>query len=650
MIKNIIENNEQIELNSREMKILRENFAGCFSVDGKFDLEKFKSAIADKVDFTKEGYELNFLGKSYGKMLSAMQSTTVIVPDVEHNSKPENKDSENIFISGDNLDALQHLRKSYAGEIKCVYIDPPYNTGSDEFVYKDKFSFTKEELVEKLSIDEKQAERLINMTSSGSKSHSAWMTFMLPRLLIAKDLLSKDGVIFISIDDNEQAQLKCLCNDVFGEENFLACVSRATGTPTGGGFDGLVNELDYLLIYAKNISFAVINGMEMDEKAASIYTEIDEDGKKYLTRSLRRTGGEDRREDRPTMYYPIIAPDGTKIFPIGPTGYESRWICAPAKVTYLIDNNLLEWKKTIVNNQETWHPYQKYYLENRTKKPGNIWYDFTIENDFENPYLWNDIDGNKKATREIRELFYGNKVFETAKPLALIERIINIACTKNEIVLDFFGGSSTTAHALMNTNINKKNKYIIVQLPEKVKVGSIAENEGYKTIDEIGIKRIKLAAKKIKEENPNADIDFGFKHFTLKEPCEKALDKCYDFDASKDLDGIDLLEEFGIDTILSTWANMDGYKLNPKIDVLNFAGYEAYMVGKHIYLLKRNMSNESILEFVKRCESDSAFNPETVVIFGYSFGNWSSVETLKANIKQLNNTKKNMQLNFLVRY
>ena len=143
--------------------------------------------------------------------------------------------------------------------------------------------------------------------------------FMYPRLQLARDLLTNDGIIFISIDDNEQSNCKLICDDIFGEDNFLTCISRATGTPTGGGFDGLVNELDYILIYARNISTASINSLERLEKDEEIYNEVDEQGNRYLTRSLRRTGGDNRREDRPTMYFPMIDPDGNEVFPIGPS-------------------------------------------------------------------------------------------------------------------------------------------------------------------------------------------------------------------------------------------------------------------------------------------------------------------------------------------
>lgn len=209
-------------------------------------------------------------------MLASLDTETVIVPDEAHNSLPENVNSENVYISGDNLDGLKHLLKSYAGQVKCIYIDPPYNTGSDGFVYNDKFNFTAEDLIEKLSIDEEQAQRILDLTNRGSASHSAWLMFMYPRLQLAKDLLAKEGLIFVSLDDNEQANAKIVMDDIFGEDNFLTCISRATGTPTGGGFDGLVNEMDYILIYAKNVANALVRGLEMSESDAEIYNQVDE--------------------------------------------------------------------------------------------------------------------------------------------------------------------------------------------------------------------------------------------------------------------------------------------------------------------------------------------------------------------------------------
>ena len=654
MIKDIITANEGVTPNSREMAVLRENFPSCFHTDGSFDIERFKEFLSDKVSVTGEGYELKFLGKNYARLLASVDTTTVVVPDTEHNAKPQNATSENVYISGDNLDGLKHLLKSYARKVKCIYIDPPYNTGSDGFVYNDSFTFTAEELSEKLSIDEEQAQRILDLTKRGSASHSAWLMFMYPRLLLARDLLSIDGIIFISVDENEQSDLKLICDDVFGENNFLTCVSRATGTPTGGGFDGLVNEMDYVLIYSRDVAAAVINGMEMSEDDARIYTQTDENGNRYLTRSLRRTGGEDRREDRPTMYFAIKAPDGTDVFPIGPTGYESRWICAPETVQRLDDDGLLEWKKTSIMGNEVWHPYQRYFLDNRTKKPGNIWQDFFWNpDDEEHEFLWSDIEGNKKATRDIRNLFDGEKVFETAKPIGLLEKIITIGSKSDAIVVDFFSGSATTAHAVMrlNASLKEKRKYILIQLSEPVKVGSDAEKAGYATIDQIGMERIIRAAKKIREEYPDTTADLGFKHFTLVEPSKTTLDKLERFTPEDNgmFVGNTVLEDFGKPTVLATWLVRDGYGLTEPVKKLDLAGYKGYYIGKHLYLIDPELTPGAIEAIVVKYETDGAFNPENVVMFGYSF-TWTETEQLQINLKRLKDTEKNLRINFDIRY
>lgn len=636
MIKETIEKNAEVEVNSKEMEVLQKHFPSCFDKDGKFDIKVFEELIkTEDVDIKKEGYSLDFLGKSYARYLASLDSETVIVPD------EGNKDinSENIYIVGDNLDALQHLKYSYSESIKCIYIDPPYNTGSDGFVYNDKFEFTAEELAKKIGIEQEEAERVLNM--QGKSTHSAWLTFMYPRLELARDLLDQDGIVFISVDDNEMANCKLLCDLVFGEGNALTCISRATGTPTGGGFDGLVNEMDYLLVYAKNKANAIISGLEMSEKDAKIYDKVDANGNRYLTRSLRRTGGEDRREDRPTMYYPMIAPDGTEIYPIGPTGYESRWICGPVTAKWLADNNLIEWIKIKKNGEETWHPYQKYYLENRTKTPGNIWIETINEEDLATQ-LWDKVEGNKKATREIRDLFDGLKVFETAKPLDLLEKIISISSAPDALILDFFSGSATTAHAVMNLN-NKNNtrKYIMVQLDEPVKKGSEAEKAGYKTIDEIGRERIRRAAKKIAKENPEKaeSLDLGFKTYYLRATDKQTLDRIVDFDPNMPLDAEDIKSKFGKDTIIETWKIKDGYGFNANVKEIDLKGYTAYLltdskVGTSLYLID-DMPDNAIVELVRKIEAYE-LNVDRIIEYGYAFSHATNT-ALRSNLKTLKN-------------
>ena len=193
MIKDIREKNENVKPNSREIEVLKNNFPACFDKEGNFDIDKFKNTISASVDITEENYGLNFLGKNYAKLISALDTETVIEPDKKHNELAGNKESKNLYITGDNLDVLKHLTKSYAGSIDVIYIDPPYNTGNDGFVYNDRFKYTVDELVEKLNISEDRANKILDFTSKGSASHSAWLAFMYPRLYIARDLLSDNA-------------------------------------------------------------------------------------------------------------------------------------------------------------------------------------------------------------------------------------------------------------------------------------------------------------------------------------------------------------------------------------------------------------------------------------------------------------------------
>lgn len=636
MIKDILENNQDVRANTTKLAALREHFAGCFTSDGAFDMERFKEMLRDEVDVKSEGYSLNFLGKDYANLIASVDTTTVVVPDVEHNSKPENKDSENVYISGDNLDALKHLLKSYAGQVKCIYIDPPYNTGTDGFVYNDRFSFTSEQLQKRLSVDEDEAKRILDMTSRGSSTHSAWLMFMSPRLQLARQLLSKDGVIFISIDDNEQANLKLLCDYVFGEENCLGCIVRPTGQTTGQDSGGLGSSFDYILVYSKNPEYE-LNGLELTEKDKKRFENEDEVGK-YAYDQLRKTGSNDKREDRPNMYYAIKNPDGEDLYPTAQEGYDSRWRVEYNTYKNLEANGFILWKKTKRDGKEIWWPYVKYYLEGRTKRPSP---------------LWMDLEGNKKAARDLRELFDGYKVFDYPKPLQLIKRIIQISTDKDSIVLDFFGGSSTTAHAIMEfnkENINSYRKYILVQWQEEINSESEATvYMGYRTIDQIGQERIKRAAAKIKAENPLFAGDLGFKHYTLKEVPENVLDKMEEFNPEEATFGNNMLELFGRETVLATWKVRDGYGLTSEVEEVQLADYVAYQCGDHLYLLDEGLSDDAITAMVDKYGEPTPWNPHHVVLFGYNM-NFGVQDALKTNLPLLNEGEKQVKINIDVRY
>lgn len=628
--------------NSREMEKLKNDFPQFFSKDGEFKLDRFKDFLQEEdIDIENEGYELKFLGKSYARYIGSLETETYISPDSDHNAEDGNKDSENLYIVGDNIDALKHLLGSYAGKIKCIYIDPPYNTGSDGFVYPDNFQFSAEDLSEKIGITEEEAGRTLRM--AGKSTHSAWLTFMYPRLVLARDLLSEDGVIFISIDDNEQANLKLICDEIFGEDNFLTCISRSTGTPTGGGFDGLVNELDYILIYSKNIGRTIIRGLPMDQLSAKIYNKEDEKGR-YLIRSLRRTGGEDRKEDRPTMYYPLISPNGTEIYPIGPTGYESRWMCSKETAEELNKIGLIEWNLTTINGKETWHPYQKYYLEDRTKKPGNIWKDYCHSDDDIDLFLWKDVEGNKKATREVKSLFNDNKVFDSPKSVSLLKKILVISTKKTDIILDFFSGSATTAHAVMQLNAEDggSRKYIMVQLPEKIEEDKPAYKAGYQSIDAIGRARIEKAAQKIKEET-DADIDYGYKLFYLENLDETMLMDFEDFEPTIKLIADDMVSVFdnshskGKESILATWLTEDGYGLSRSTKPYRLEGYTADLIEKTLYIIDEGLQQDDAMELIKRIENEE-LDITRLVIYAHSVP-FHILHELRKNLKVLRNNK-----------
>lgn len=645
MIRNIIRENESVTPNNREIKVLKENFPSCFRSDGSFDITRFKEFLNNKVTVSQEGYELRFLGKNYAKMLAALDTETVIVPDEEHNSKPENKESQNVYISGDNLDGLKHLLKSYAGQVKCIYIDPPYNTGTDGFVYNDSFNFTTESLMEKLSIDEDEATRILNLTSRGSASHSAWLMFMYPRLQLARDLLSDDGAIFISIDDNEQANLKLICDDIFGEDNCMGTIARATGQTTGQDSGGFGSSFDYAFVYGRQPELDIA-GIPLDSHDLKRFNNEDNRGW-YAYDQLRKTGSNDRREDRPNMYYAIKDPDGNDLYPTAVAGYDSRWRVEKTTYDKLVEDDYILWKKTTRNGEKVWWPYVKYYSEGRTKRPSP---------------LWNDLEGNKKATRDVRALFDNVKVFDYVKPIAFIERIIQVApnMKSNDIILDFFAGSATTAHAVMKWNAEheKKYRYIMVQLPAELDTSISSQKVTYDflrkinrcgTLDEVGQERILRAAQKIKEEHSDTSADLGFKHYTLKTIDEPTLDKLEKFDNSGFVTNRTVYELFGTNTILTTWLIHDGYTFTNNCQMINLAGYTAYWCENHLYLIEPEMDENAIKALIDRYNSDGGFNPQNIVVFGYSF-NFVNMENLKTNVKILRDSEKNLKVNLDIRY
>ena len=626
MIKQIIDKNSEVKPNSKKLEALKEYFAGCFTKEGTFDIERFKEMMKDEVDISNEGYSLNFLGKDYANLIASIDTTTVIEPDLEHNSKPENKDSENIYISGDNLDALKHLLKSYAGKVKCIYIDPPYNTGEDDFVYNDNFRFTPEELEKKLSIDEDEVKRILDLTSRGSSTHSAWLMFMYPRLQLARELLSKDGVIFISIDDNEQANLKLLCDYVFGEENFVAQFIWEKRVNRENRNEISVRH-DYILCYSKEPSDERrLKQMPMNEKALANYGNPDNDPRgPWKSDPAHAQAGHGTK----SQFYTLVAPNGKKHeLPSG-----RCWLYTQPVMEEAIKDNRI-W----FGNDGNGVPRIKTYLyaKDRGLTP-------------ETMLFAKEASTNEKAKNYIKDLFDGVAVFETPKPVELISILTKMA-SGNDIVVDFFSGSASTAEAIMRRNLDGlQRKYVMVQWQEKCKEDSEAYKAGYRTIDEIGQERIKRAAAKIREENPLFVGDLGFKHYTLREVPENVLDKIIEFDPNTSGFANNLLEMFGRETVLETWKVRDGYGMNANVEEVALTDYTAYQCGDHLYLTDEGMSDEAITALVDKYGEQTDWGPHYVVLFGYSF-NFGVTDALKKNLPLLNEGEKQIKINIDIRY
>ncbi|MCD8178506.1 MAG: site-specific DNA-methyltransferase [Tannerellaceae bacterium] len=468
MIKNIIETNESKTPNSNEMTVLHKYFPQCFTNEGYFDIDRFQDLIKENVTVTEEGYNLNFLGKNYGKLLASIDTTTVIQPDTEHNSRPENFNSQNIYVSGDNLDALKHLLKSYAGKIKCIYIDPPYNTGSDGFVYNDNFSFTVEELSAKLSISEERAAKILDLTKRGSASHSAWLMFMLPRLQLAKDCLSNDGVIFISIDNNEIANLKLLCDSVFGEENFIEIFSWVkTSTPPSLSTKSR-KVTEYVLCYERFRNDYKYLGELLDGGDQPLLNSGNKE--RTLCFSKEKVFFSSQKMRGQILPYTSERTSLLNEIYINDDGYADRDIILKGEFKWT-ENKLTE-----EIDKGTTFIIKSELLSIRFIRQGEGWKRPTnhIKEDTLFPLINkvnNGVETNEGASTDLESLM-GTKIFSFPKPPSLIKCLMNFIIQDNDIVLDFFSGSGTTAEAVMQHNAkeghNRNVKYILVQLPENL--------------------------------------------------------------------------------------------------------------------------------------------------------------------------------------
>jgi adenine-specific DNA-methyltransferase len=660
-IKKTIEQNQNKLPNSDLLLTLQKTLPQYFDATGNFKLDKFESELKENnIAEARDGYRLNFVGKDYARLQTGQTSETVIVPDSDHNNLPENINSENIFITGDNLEALRHLQNAYTGKIKMIYIDPPYNTGK-EFVYNDRFEFTDDKLKTALGYGDAEIERLKSI--QGKSSHSAWLTFMYPRLKLAQKLLTDDGVIFVSIDDNEQANLKLLLDDIFGEKNFIAILSIIVKTE-GRRYGTFAKTHENILVYSKN-----------DELFESIAKEIEVDGKEFSYSdelggfNLQELRNQNARAfnsiNRPNLRYPFYADLKTldengfmkvsveknenceEVNAIEINGFLSVWRWGKQKSKQNEDTGLVARK----GNDGIIRIFQKY--RKLTESPKTVWFD--------KKYISN------KGTKEVQELI-GVGIFDFPKPIELIKTCLSISTSDNDIILDFFAGSSTTAHAVMKYNMEDggNRKFIMVQWPEITNPESEARKAGYETIDQISRERIKRAALEIKTQQEEKRIenegqlfnndetqilDLGFKHYRLIEPEVKAIDKIFEFNPNDTkLFELDMVTPFaypltnttGLDTILQTWLIQDGYEFNTYLEHLVLGNYEAHYVKQSavLYLINSGFTHEALKDLLNKIgKYELVVN--TVIVYPYSFS-FEQMRGLKNNLK--NNLDQNITI------
>lgn len=466
------------------------------------------------VEDAPEAYEFNWVGKQAAR-------AEVLEP-IKKTLRPVKEDSvdwdntQNLYIEGDNLKVLKLLQKSYLGKVKMIYIDPPYNTGND-FVYHDDFAMSADEYAEASgAVDELGNKYIKNMDSNG-RFHSDWCSMIYSRLMVARTLLSEDGVIFISIDDNEVENLRKICDEVFGESNKIAQLV-IENNPRGRQSDAFfATSHEYLLCYASNIDSATITGMSLSEKQKAEYKYEDEIGR-YRLLGLRQRGVASLREDRPEMFFPIwvnpedssisltYVEDWEEVIPKKSDGREGRWMWGKQKC--INESNRLVAK--LVSTRREFDIFVKDYLnkdgEQRTRKYKTIWSD--------------KILNNQIGTQEVKAIL-GGDYMSFPKSTEYIKTIIQTGTSSSSLILDFFSGSATTAHAVMQLNAEDggNRQYIMVQLPEETPEDSEARKAGYNTIPDIAKERIRRAGKKIKEESPltTADLDTGFRVFRLDE-------------------------------------------------------------------------------------------------------------------------------------
>ena len=565
--------------------------------DGKpelaIDFEKLQAELSNEIITEgEERYQFTWPDKRAAVRLANTPTTMTLRPCREESVDFDN--TQNLYIEGDNLDVLKVLRETYLGKVKMIYIDPPYNTGND-FVYYDEFDVNKNIEEERNGFwDEDGNQTLSNFernTAANGRFHTDWLNMIYPRLKVARDLLMEDGVILISIDDCEQEHIKAICDEIYGSRNRISTFVWNCSTAGGIRPKHVSKTHEYIFVYAKNIDNIPILWAPLSEGAQKMYNEKDEKGIFRSKEFVFKNSSTNENQK-----YWITCPDGTKVKPRA--GYIYRFV--PETFEEAKTNNLVLFKKTTSSSSlvdenglpAKWNIFIKKYFGDGLGCPSSL-----LPKDIISMY--------NKGTQDVQDLFDGNRVFENVKPESLVYYFTRVFTAKEDICLDFFSGSATTAHAVMKLNAEDggNRKFIMVQLPEKTDEKSEAYKAGYKNICEIGKERIRRAAKKIKEEAGLSaqNLDIGFRVLKLDTsnlediyytPQEFELQSLFNENVKADRTNEDLLFQVMLDL---------GIELSAKIESKQIAGKNVHLVDDNylVACFDRDVNESTITEIAK---------------------------------------------------
>ena len=620
----IVDQDDKLDVRSQDIADERRRelfrlFPEVRTEGGKVDFDRLRLALGESLDVGKERYGLTWPGKAECfKVIQAPSLGTL---------RPAPKESinfdltENLIIEGDNLQVLKLLQKAYLGRVKMIYIDPPYNTGND-LIYPDNYTESLQTYLEFTGQVDAEGKKFGTNTEADGRFHSKWLNMMYPRLYLARNLLRDDGVIFISIDDKEVDNLRKLCNEIFGEENFLACIIwQKMDSPSRNEADRpTTNFHDYVLLYARNQD-AVRLRQKRKPEILDAYPITLSNGRLARRRQLRKNGKNARRADRPTLWFPLTAPDGTEVWPIAPEGWEGRWVLSPQTWKDREEAGMTEW----IKRDYGWVPY---YIETAPEEPSVPW-----------PTLWTEVDQNRQAKARFTELMGSTVEFDNPKPPSLVLEMLRMSTEAEDLVLDFFAGSGVTGEAVLTLNAHDmgNRRFVLVQLPEPT------DNKEYRTIAEICKERVRRVIKEIEEKDERElevdqanESDLGFRVFELAE----SNFQTWETKKPKDTESLAKQLEMHIEHIREGRQPEDllyeillksGLALTAPVQTIREADREMYSVagGSLIVCLERELTLELIRAIAEK-------KPERVVCLDAGFaGN----DQLKANAVQIFRTR-----------